>query len=73
MEFNRFSSVCNAVSAIGKKTTRASNPGGANNDPYADQKGFIVGYAWSETPKSKYYQSPARDLVAGRLTRKSLI
>ena len=36
---------------------------------YAGRDGRIVGYAWSETPKSKFYQSPARDLVAGRLTR----
>jgi hypothetical protein len=37
---------------------------------YADRDGRIVGYAWSETPKSEFYQSPTRDLVVGRLTRK---
>ena len=36
---------------------------------YANREGRIVGYAWSETPKSKFYQSPARDLVVGRLNR----
>jgi hypothetical protein len=36
---------------------------------YTDLDGRIVGYAWSETPKSEFYQSPTRDLVVGRLTR----
>ncbi len=36
---------------------------------YANRDGEIVGYAWSESPESKFYQSPKRDLVAGRLTR----
>lgn len=34
---------------------------------YADQKGRIVGYAWSETPKSTFYQAPERKLAIGRL------
>jgi len=37
---------------------------------YTRRDGHIVGYAWSETPKSEFHQSPARDLVAGWLTRK---
>ena len=36
---------------------------------YTDREGRIVGYAWSETKKSKFYHSPARELAAGRLTR----
>ena len=36
---------------------------------YASRDGRIIGYAWSETPKSQFYQAPARDLVAGRLMR----
>lgn len=36
---------------------------------YANPDGTIAGYAWSETPQSKFYQTPKRDLVAGRLTR----
>lgn len=36
---------------------------------YANREGRIVGYAWSDTKKSKFYHSPERELVAGRLTR----
>ena len=34
---------------------------------YADHDGRIVGYTWSDTHKSEYETSPARDMVAGRL------
>ena len=36
---------------------------------YADNAGNIMGYTWSDTPKSPYYTGPARDIVAGRLSR----
>ena len=36
---------------------------------YADDAGNIAGYTWSDTLKSPYYSGPARDIVAGRLSR----
>ena len=36
---------------------------------YADDQDKIVGYTWSDTPKSAYFTGPSRDIVAGRLTR----
>lgn len=36
---------------------------------YANDQDRIVGYTWSNTPKSEYYCGPDRDIVAGRLRK----
>lgn len=34
---------------------------------YSNEDGKLVGYTWSVTPKSAYFTSPNREMVAGRL------
>lgn len=65
-----------SASGHGSTDTRAKPDGGFTGGIgqgtlrlYVNESGRIIGYAWSTSAKSEYFTSPARDIMAGRLTR----
>lgn len=78
MEPYRVEVIDSSASGHGPNDTRHKADGGFTGGIgrgtirlYANREGHIVGYAWSESSKSKFYRSPARNLVVGRLTREA--